>query len=330
MDIILILLVIVLCMCVIGLHFKSTNKICKSKIRLDGKTCLVTGGTSGVGLEIALDFAMRGARVIVACPFEDEGIEAREKIVQESGNDNVEFKLLDLGSFKSVRDFAADFIKAEDRLDILMNNAGVGIPDSLTTDGLHIIMQVNYLGAFLLTILLLPLLKKTGTPSAPSRIVNTTSVLHRIAMLDLNDLNMDVGCNLIKRLIYYGDSKLSLMLFSRELTKRLKGANVVINNADPGEVGTRIFYSSGVILGFVLSLVLFFLSKTPFEGAQTPIHAAVDEKTRKCSAKYFRNCTIQSPSNGSSDIESAKKLWEQSVAVVNLSKEDLDKCLKEN
>ncbi|XP_028165016.1 dehydrogenase/reductase SDR family member 13-like [Ostrinia furnacalis] len=330
MDIIVIILVSTIFLCVFGLCLKSGNKICKSKKRLDGRTCVVTGGTSGIGLEIALDFAMRGARVIVACPFDDEGKVAKEKIIQESGNTNVVYKFLDLGSFKSVREFAADIIQTENRLDILMNNAGVGIPDHKTTDGFHIIMQVNYFGTFLLTILLLPLLKKTGTASDPSRIVNTTSILHRIAMLNLDYLNPDVGCNLFKRIMYYGNSKLCLILFSRELAKRLRGANIVIHNADPGEVGTRIFDSAGVVIGFIISILILILSKTPFEGAQTPVYAAVDETAKKVTARLFRNCTMQSPSSAATDIQLAKGLWEQSVVLVKLSKQELDECLKEN
>ncbi|CAH0699659.1 unnamed protein product [Spodoptera exigua] len=167
----------------LGLYQKSKNAVCTSRRRLDGKTVIVTGGTAGMGLHIATDLAHRGARVIVACPFKDEGTNARKQIVKETGNENVVYKHLDLGSLQSVRQFAADILKNEDRLDVLLNNAGVGIPgDFLTSDGMNFIMQVNYYGTFLLTLLLIPLLKKTGKPGEASRIITTAPLgkVHRL------------------------------------------------------------------------------------------------------------------------------------------------------
>ncbi|XP_028165037.1 retinol dehydrogenase 11-like [Ostrinia furnacalis] len=323
---------IIFIFCIYGLYRKRKNGICKSKKRLDGMTCLVTGGTSGIGLEIAIDFASRGARVVVACPFEEEGISAEKRIIQESGNDNVVFKLLNLASLKSVRNFAADIINTEQRLDILMNNAGIAMSNTpLSEDGLCFTMQVNYLGSFLLTLLLLPLLEKSGTPSTPSRIVNTSSATHYLARwLDVENLGVpnDAFWGFLGPFVTYGRSKLYLVLFSRELKKRLKSSNVVINCVDPGEVGTGIFLNTRYRLLLISFAYCWLFSKTPYEGAQTPLHAALDEKAGQASGLYYRDCAPRESSKAASDEELMRKVWDKSVALVKLSDVELEKILK--
>ncbi|KAH9645415.1 hypothetical protein HF086_000033 [Spodoptera exigua] len=308
----------------LALYQKTTNAICTSRKRLDGKTVIVTGGTAGMGLHIATDLAHRGARVIVACPFEDEGTNARKQIVKETGNENVVYKHLDLGSLQSVRQFAADILKNEDRLDVLLNNAGVGIPgDFLTSDGLNFIMQVNYYGTFLLTLLLIPLLKKTGQLGEASRIITTGSVLHRIAKMELENLNKTNYWNIIR---IYGNSKLCIILFANELSKRLECSNIVVNSVDPGYVGTRIFYSVNKIAGFILTSISLLFFKTPWEGAQTALHAILDKKAGEVSGAYFMNCRKITPSRQARCDKSAKALWNESVRLVKLTEDELEKC----
>ncbi|CAH2233114.1 retinol dehydrogenase 11-like [Pararge aegeria] len=321
-----VLLAIVIVAMVVGLYQKNTNIICKSKKRLDGKTAIVTGGTSGMGLRIAMDFADRGARVIVACPFVDEGAAGRKLIVKKTGNEEVIFKLLDLSSNASIRKFAEDILATEKRLDILINNAGVGTVDEfITKDGLNFIMQVNYFGAFLLTLLLLPMLKKTGSASEPARIVNTTSVLHNIGTVNFENMNKVNHWYLIQ---LYGNSKLCLVLFTRELTKRLKGANVVCNSVDPGAVGTTIFNCSGKYYGALIMFLFSVLFKTPWEGAQTAIHTALDKKAGLVSGEYFKNCRIGQAKQCAYDENLAQELWEESVKLVKLCEYDLEECFK--
>ncbi|XP_047516046.1 retinol dehydrogenase 13-like [Pieris napi] len=299
--------------------------MCSSNRRLEGKTALVTGGTSGLGLVIAKDFAKRGAKVIVACPFEEEGTNARKEIIEESGNENVIFKHLDLSSLTSVREFAMEIKKTENRLDILVNNAGVGIPgDFLTKDGLNFIMQVNYYGHFLLTLLLLPLLKKTGTKSDPARIVNMSSLSHRYASSDVDNYNRAGYWCTIRT---YSNSKLCLVFFSKELTRRLSGTNVVVNCSDPGYAATRIYKSTSKFLGFLaFSLVLLF-ANTAFQGAQTAIYLGVDESV-KGSGEYYKNCKKIAAASKANNVSSIKKLWEQSTKLVKLSDEELRELLQ--
>ncbi|CAG9126855.1 unnamed protein product [Plutella xylostella] len=310
---------IVIILIVVSVYQKLTNAYCKSKVSLKGKTAIVTGGTAGMGLEIAKDFARRGARVIIVCPFEHEGENAREEIVRETKNENIVFQHLDLGSLKSVRKFANNVLKTEERLDILMNNAGVGIPaDILTDDGLHLIMQINYFGHFLLTILLLPLLKKTGQ----SRVINTASVLHYVGTFDKQRWN-STGQYLIR---VYGNSKYCLIPFSRELTRRLKGTGVVVNCVDPGAVGTRIFDSIRVpLIGIIARVGFYYAFKTAVEGAQTAIYASVDEAAGSVSGEYFKNCRQTRGVSSAYDDALASAVWKESVKCVQLSDEEYRK-----
>ncbi|CAH0627443.1 unnamed protein product [Chrysodeixis includens] len=322
----LIIAIIVILILVVAVVQKSTNAICLSKKRLDGKTVIVTGGTAGMGLHIATDLADRGAKVIIACPFEEEGTNATKQIVQETENENVVFKLLDLGSLKSVRKFAADIIKNEKRLDILINNAGIGTPgDFLTPDGMNFIMQVNYYGGFLLTLLLLPLLRKSGQPGEPSRILLTTSVLHRIGQVDVDKLNLT---NYWFKLQIYGNSKLCLVLFGNRLAEELKGSHVVVNNVDPGAVGTRIFDSGSRVVGFFLKLVINCMFKTPWLGAQTALHVALDKKAGEVSGGYFQNCRVSKAVRRAYCEDTADSLWKESVKLVQLTKSELEECLR--
>ncbi|XP_075970147.1 retinol dehydrogenase 13-like [Anticarsia gemmatalis] len=309
---------------VVGLYQKNTNRVCKSKKRYDGKTVLVTGGTQGMGLEIAADFAHRGARVIVACPFEDEGADGKARIIKSSGNENVVFKLLDLASLDSVRNFAADILKTEDRLDILVNNAGVGIPgDFLTADGINFIMQVNYFGAFLLTLLLLPLLKKSGTSAEPSRIVNTSSLLHKYGQIDFEKWNIT---GYWYRWQIYGNSKLCLVMFTRELSKRLNNVNVIVNGVDPGVVGTKIFQNTGLTCGSIVSFLAGTLFKQPWEGAQTALYACTSTRASKYSGEYFKNCGLSRTVKTAYNTKQAAKLWEESLRLVKMTDDEYNQC----
>ena len=184
-----------------------------------GKTAIVTGANTGIGKETALDFAKRGARVILACRDEEKANKAAKDIISETGSDKVVVRIVDLASFDSVRAFAKLINETEDRLDILVNNAGLGTLYRLTKDGYESVFQVNYLSHFLLTLLLLEKIKK----SAPSRIVNVSSMAHdqNIDTLQLDDLELSKEkFDSSKR---YCESKLAQVVFTRDLSKKLEG-----------------------------------------------------------------------------------------------------------
>ncbi|KAJ0180168.1 hypothetical protein K1T71_004759 [Dendrolimus kikuchii] len=308
---------ILLVLLLIAVYQKCNLVDCKSRKRLDGKSVIVTGGTTGIGLEIAKDLANRGAKVIIACPFEDEGNSAKKLITDETGNENVIFKFLDLGCLASTRKFAYDVIKTEERLDILINNAGVGaVGDYLTKDGMNFIMQVNYYGAFYLTILLLPLLRKTGTKDESARIINMSSCGHSIASTDVKNFNRT---NSIYSFFTYCNSKLSLIYFAQELAKRLKDSNVVVNAVTPGIVSTDIYSKSHYGIGHLLTWINYWLFRTSWQGAQTALHAALDDKAGRVSGKLFMTCREGRGWPVMYREEAAQLLWEESRRLVNLS-----------
>ena len=183
-----------------------------------GKSAIVTGSNTGIGKETALDFAKRGARVILACRDEKKASNAAKDIISETGSDKVVVRVLDLASFESVRAFARVINETEERLDILVHNAGLGGSYRLTKDGWESVFQVNYFSHFLLTMLLLEKLKK----SAPSRIVNVSSIGHTgPKTIPLDDFKLSKEkYEAFKR---YGESKLAQVVFTRELSQRLTG-----------------------------------------------------------------------------------------------------------
>ncbi|XP_072940631.1 retinol dehydrogenase 12-like [Epargyreus clarus] len=308
--------------CTVSAFSEKVLIVCTSKKTLIGKTVLVTGGTAGIGLRAATDFASRGARVIIACPFKDEGTNAQQLIEAQTGNIKVIFKLLDLSSLQSVRDFAADILRTEDRLDILVNNAGVGtVGDFVTADGMNFIMQVNFYGHFLLTLLLLPFLKKTGTPGEPSRIANLSSLAHRFATSDVAKYNRtDYHWH---SFFTYSDSKFSFVLFARELSKRLNDSNVIVNCVDPGLVSTRIYDSFNFVLGRTTSFLLKLFFKNSWEGAQTTLHVTLDKEAGNVSGDFFSNCQLSRARSLAYDDKKAEELWKKSVELVKISDEEL-------
>ena len=179
----------------------------------------MTGANTGIGKETALDFAQRGARVILACRNEQKAKDAARDIINETGSDKVVVRIVDLASFESVRTFAKLINETEERLDILVNNAGFGGSYRLTVDGYESVFQVNYISHFLLTLLLMEKLKK----SAPSRIVNVSSIGHaaKYAALQLDDFKLSK--DKFNGFVRYAQSKLAQVVLTKDLSKRLEG-----------------------------------------------------------------------------------------------------------
>ena len=192
---------------------------------MSGKTAIVTGANTGIGKETALDFAKRGAKVILACRDEAKANQAAKDIIAETGSDKVLVRVVDLSSFESVRAFAKLVNETEERLDILVNNAGLfGSHPSPSKDGYEMIMQVNYVSHFLLTLLLMEKLRK----SAPSRIVNVSSMGSTRKDLNLQ-LNKDYFITLCSSSFQrYAESKLAQVLFTKELSQRLEGQGIIL------------------------------------------------------------------------------------------------------
>lgn len=279
---------------------------------MDGKVVIITGANAGIGKETALDLAKRGAKVYMACRDFNRCETARLEIVEESKNPNVFNRTLDLGSLESIRKFAKDFIAEESRLDVLVNNAGLMGPRKLTADGFEMLLGVNHMGHFLLTNLLLDLLKK----SSPSRIVVVSSMAHRMGKLQKDDLNSEKS---YKEFAAYANSKLANMLFMRELAKRLKGTGVTVNAIHPGAVKTEISKDSSKLLGLILAPLFMLFLKDVTLGAQTQIRLAVDPQLATTTGKYFSNCKLDKESKAAQNDEDARWLWEESARWTQLS-----------
>ncbi|KAM7421723.1 hypothetical protein PAMA_015730 [Pampus argenteus] len=290
--------------------------VCRSSERLDGKTVLITGANTGIGKETSRDLARRGARVVMACRDLTRAEQAAEEIRHSTGNGNVVIRHLDLASLFSVRQFAKDFLDSEDRLDIMINNAGVMMcPKWLTEDGFETQLAVNHLGHFLLTNLLLPKLKS----SAPSRVVTVSSIAHRGGRIDFDDLFF--SRRPYSSLQSYRQSKLANVLFSRELAGRVGGSGVSSFCLHPGVIRTELGrHVQGwfPLLGALLSLPSFLLMKTPWQGSQTTIYCAVTPGLETRSGRYFSDCAERETAPEGRDDVVAKRLWEESARLVGL------------
>ena len=289
---------------------------CTSKARMDGKTVIITGANTGIGKETALDMAKRGARVIMACRDLKKGEAALKDIVERTGNSNVLLKHLDLASLKSVRKFAKDINMNEPELHVLINNAGLGgVPELMKTeDGFELTMGVNHLGHFLLTNLLLDLLKK----SSPSRIIVVSSDTHGRWTKEMKFDNVNSE-RFYDRYDSYSQSKLANILFARELAKRLNGSGVTANSLHPGLIMTEIFRYFGFMhMTFYWRPWAIVLGKTIEQGAQTTIHLAVSKDVEGVTGLYFDNCKPIEPSKAAQSDEAAVKLWQLSADLVGL------------
>uniref|UniRef100_UPI00398F629A retinol dehydrogenase 12 n=1 Tax=Pristiophorus japonicus TaxID=55135 RepID=UPI00398F629A len=297
-----------------------SGAVCKSKVRLDGKTVIVTGANVGIGKETAKDLARRGARVILACRDLDKAKKAAAEIRKESGNKNVLVHKLDLASLQSVHSFADRIQETETCLDILINNAGImRCPKWKTEDGFEMQFGVNHLGPFLLTNLLLDLLKK----SAPSRIVTVSSLAHNSGKIHFDDINLDISYN---PAVSYAQSKLANILFTRELAKKLTGTGVTANSLHPGVVLTDLprhfLLSQPLMLKMLFTPFSKLTFKNPWQGAQTSIYCAVAEELDNVSGLYFSDCAVKKVASQARNDEDAKRLWELSAQMVKLDESD--------
>ncbi|XP_030024141.2 retinol dehydrogenase 12-like [Manduca sexta] len=313
LHILLVVLIIILIYFAIYVVLKTwiRNKfgICTSTERLTGKVVLVTGGNTGIGLETARGLAKRGAKVIIASRNQQRSEAAVADIIKSTGNYNVEYKHLDLANFSKIRTFVEDFNNCYNRLDILVNNAGILAVNDVTEDGVHIIMQINYYGPFLLTMLLMRKL----IASRPSRIVNVSSC----ALIGA-DLNNIYGIN-TNPLRVYCNSKIFQMLWTKALAKKLP-EGITVNALHPGLVGTEILPMNNV-LKKVLTTLIGPLLKTPEEGAQTTLHLCVSKEVQKITGGYFEDCKLVPPRNSLvTNEEAAEKIWNQSIMVTKIDK----------
>ena len=272
---------------------------------MKGKTCLITGATSGIGKETALALTKLGATVVFTARDEVKGKAAKKELVDRSGNSDIDYVFCDLSSLQSVKECSEAFRSGHKRLDVLINNAGTWEKErSLSKDGIELTFAVNHLAHFLLTNRLLDLLKA----SAPSRVVSVTSDLQG-GTIDFDDIGFE---RRFRGMWAYRQSKLANILFVKELARRLEGTAVTANCLMPGMVNTRLSRSSGAMSKAIFKL----LASKPEKGARTSIYLASSPDLEKISGKCFSKSRIHETSKESNDPELAKRLWEVSVGYV--------------
>uniref|UniRef100_A0A3Q2QS19 Retinol dehydrogenase 14a n=1 Tax=Fundulus heteroclitus TaxID=8078 RepID=A0A3Q2QS19_FUNHE len=282
-----------------------------------GKTVIVTGANSGIGKATVAAIVKLQGRVIMACRDQARAEEAALDTLQETGVDSrlVVVKQLDLASLESVRSFCEDIIKEEPRLDVLINNAGVyQCPYTKTEDGFEMQFGVNHLGHFLLTHLLLDLLKR----SAPSRVVVVSSKLYKHGDINFDDLNSE---KLYDKAFAYGRSKLANLLFTCELARRLEGSGVTVNALTPGIVRTNLgrHVHIPVLAKPLFNLLSWGLFKSPEEGAQTSVYLASSPDVDGVQGKCFADCKPLDLLPKATDQEVASKLWDISEVMVGIT-----------
>jgi NAD(P)-dependent dehydrogenase (short-subunit alcohol dehydrogenase family) len=283
-------------------------------INLGGKTALVTGATNGIGLVTARELARMGATVVVA----GRNPEKTERVVNEiraaTGNERVNKAVADLSALDDIREMADAFKTRYDRLDILVNNAGaIFNKRQESPDGYELTFALNHLGYFLLTNLLLDLLKA----SAPARIVSVSSGAHHFARggMRWHDLQFRDGYSATGA---YGQSKLANIMFTHELARRLEGTGVTANAMHPGFVASGFGRNNSGIMDFFYRLIAP-LARTPERGADTIIYLAAAPEVAGVTGEYFEDRKPASLSKAAQDPEAAARLWAISEQMTGLA-----------
>ena len=277
---------------------------------MNGKVCLVTGATDGIGKVSARVLAEKGAKVIIVGRNPEKSATVLAELKSSSGNENIDLLMADLAVMQEVRDLAEQVISHYDRLDILLNNAGgYFAKHELTSDGLERTFALNHMSYFLLTNKLMELLKS----SAPARIVNVSSDAHYGVDMDFENLN---GEQEYKAWKAYQKSKLANVLFTYELLKKVP-ADITVNCLHPGFVATNFGHNNGGFFGPVLKIAQRISAIDPEEGAKTSIFLCSAPEVKGVSGKYFYKCQPKTSSRESRNMDTGKRLWQISSDIAS-------------
>ena len=274
-----------------------------NQIKMQEKVCLVTGATAGIGQAAVMLLAGLGATVVGVGRNPKKNEISTRMIKEQTGNPAVAYLLADLSSQQEIRALAEQFQEKYDRLDVLINNAGATFPKRLeSVDGIEMTFALNHLGYFLLTNLLMEMLEK----SAPSRVINVSSSLHRLGKLNFKDVPFENGYARSKA---YQRSKLANIAFTNELARRVSNQKVTVNAMNPGLVATNVGQAAGGVSAKVKNLVDKIAGLTPEEGAQTIIYLATSPDVLGVTGRYFVRGKSVPSSKPTYDLEFCRKLW---------------------
>ena len=279
---------------------------------MNDKICLITGANAGIGQQTALQLAQMGATVVMVARDPQRGEAARAAIAAATGNTRVDLLQADFASPQSIRAMAAAFAARYDRLDVLVNNAGVYLTGrEETADGLERTFAVNHLGYFMTTLLLWDALLAAES----ARIVNLSSDAHRQAKLNFDDLQNQGKYAGFRA---YAQSKLANVLFTYELDRRRGDAPVTVNAVHPGFVASNFGRNNRGIVGLAMTRLVPLFAKSVAEGAATSVYLASSPEVAGVSGQYFANCRAVKSAPQSYDRAAAERLWAISEELADL------------
>ena len=273
---------------------------------MNGKVCLVTGATDGIGKVSAQVLAKMGAKVIIVGRNPEKSAAVLAELRSSSGSENIDLLMADLAVMKEVRDLAEQVISRYDRLDVLLNNAGGYFAKyEITSDGLEMTFALNHMSYFLLTNKLMGLLKS----SVPARIVNVSSDAHYGVDIEFDNLNGEQDYKAWKA---YQKSKLANVLFTYELLKKVP-ADITVNCLHPGFVATNFGNNNGGFVSPILKIAKWISAIEPEDGAKTSIFLCSSSEVEEVSGKYFFKCKPKTSSQESRNKDTGKRLWQISA-----------------
>lgn len=288
---------------------------------MQGKVCLVTGATAGIGQATALLLARLGATVVGVGRNLAKNEYSTRLIKEDTGNPRVKYLMADLSSQKDIRALVPQFLSEYDRLDVLVNNAGATFSKRQeSAEGIEMTFALNHLGYFLLTNLLSEMLEA----SAPSRVINVSSSLHKFGRIDFDDIPFEQGYSRSKA---YQRSKLANIAFTYELARRFCNQKVTVNAMNPGLVATNVGKSTGGFSAKVKDWVDKIAGLTPEEGAQTIIYLATSPEVSGVTGRYFVKQTSVPSSKKTYNLDFCRQLWEVSERLVTPNGHESDKAV---
>jgi NAD(P)-dependent dehydrogenase (short-subunit alcohol dehydrogenase family) len=279
---------------------------------MQGKVCVITGATSGIGLEAAERLAKLGARLVLVGRDRARGDAALRRLQQSAPGAAVRIHYADLSRMTEVKRVATEIRDTEPRIDVLINNAGAMFASRhVTGEGLELTFALNHMAYFILTNILLDRLRE----AAPSRIVSTASIAHRGQDLDFADLQSGHGYRAMK---VYGRSKLANILFTRELARRLTGTGVTANCLHPGFVATRFGSGNGLLTRIGVRIAMLG-AITVEKGAETMVYLAAAPELADASGGYYQKSQLTQPSAPARSADSALRLWAESARISGMA-----------
>ncbi len=279
---------------------------------MNGKVCLITGATGGIGRETALALAKQGATVVGVGRNPQKCADTAGVIKQLSGNPQVEFLVADLSVQAQIRKLAEEFKRRYHRLDVLINNAGaIFWQRRESADGIEMTLALNHLNYFLLTALLRDVLVASG----PARVVNVASRAERGGKINFDDMELKQGYSAMRA---YGQSKLANIMFTYALARRLAGTEVTANALHPGFVASGFARNNGPLFDWGMRIIGRVGGITPERGAQTSIYLASSPEVEGVTGKYYSDCRPTRSQPASYDEAAQERLWALSEAMTGV------------